>query len=228
MSNLKTKPIMNLARIIFYLIFITNSVYGQKTNTSVPKKIDRSSSYLFYLHGKIIEEQGANAFSKEFGKYEYQKILDTLTKAGFVVNSEQRPKNTQSDKYASHVVAQIDSLLKANVAPEKITVVGASKGAWISIIVSSKLKNEKVKFVLMGICDDEYDYSLDMFKICGNILAIYEKSDPLGGSCSKLISRNKDCITRTSEIELNLGNGHGFIFRPYKEWVIPVIEWAKH
>jgi hypothetical protein len=219
---------MNLARIILYTIFITNSVYGQKVNTSAPKKIDRSSRYIFYLHGKIIEEQGANAFSKEYGKYEYQKILDTLTKAGFVVISEQRPKNTESEKYASRVVAQIDSLLKAKVAPEKITVVGASKGAWISIIVSSKLKNEKVKFVLMGICDDEYDYSLDMFKICGNILSIYEKSDQLAGSCSKLISRNRDCVIRTSEIELNLGNGHGFIFRPYTEWVIPVIEWAKH
>lgn len=219
---------MRLARIIFYTIFIANSVYGQKIHTSVPEKIDRSGRYLFYLHGKIIEEQGADAFSKEYGKYEYQKILDTLSKAGFVVISEQRPKNAQSEKYASRVVAQIDSLLKAKVAPEKITVVGASKGAWISIIVSSKLKNEKVKFVLMGICDDAYDYSLDMFKICGNILSIYEKSDQLGGSCSKLIALNRDCISRTSEIELNLGNGHGFIFRPYNEWVIPVIEWAKH
>jgi hypothetical protein len=219
---------MNLARIILYTIFITTSVYGQKNNTSGPKEIDRSSRYIFYLHGKIIEEQGANAFSEEYGKYEYQKILDTLTKAGFVVISEQRPKNTQSEKYASQVVAQIDSLLKAKVAPEKITVVGASKGAWISILVSSKLKNEKVKFVLMGICDDAYDYSLDMFKICGNILSIYEKSDQLAGSCSKLISRNTECIITASEIELTLGNGHGFLYRPYKEWVIPVIEWAKH
>ncbi len=219
---------MSLARIVLYTVFIANSVYGQKILPSLPEKIDRSGSYLFYLHGKIIEEQGADAFSEEYGKYEYHKILDTLKQASFVVISEQRPKNAQSEKYASRVVAQIDSLLKAKVAPEKITVVGASKGAWISIIVSSKLKNEKVKFVLMGICDDAYDYSLDMFKICGNVLSIYEKSDSLGGSCSKLIDRNRHCISRTSEIELDLGNGHGFIFKPYKEWVIPVIEWAKH
>jgi hypothetical protein len=218
---------MNLARIILFTIFITHSGYGQKINTVVPEKTDRSSNYLFYLHGKIIEEQGVDAFSEEFGKYEYQKILDTLREAGFVVISEQRPKNAQSEKYATRVAAQIDSLLKAKVAPEKITVVGASKGAWISIMVSSKLHNEKVQFVLMGICDDAFDYSLDMFKICGNILSIYEKSDPLAGSCSKLIGSNRDCIGNTSEIELNLGNGHGFIFRPYKEWVVPVIEWAK-
>ncbi|MBD0256255.1 MAG: alpha/beta hydrolase, partial [Cytophagales bacterium] len=156
------------------------------------------------------------------------KILNTLSNAGFFVISEPRQKNTNSEKYADKVAAQIDSLFKAKVAPENITIVGASKGAWISIIVSSKLKNDKINYVLMGICDDEYDYSLDMFKICGNILSIYEKSDPLGGSCGKLISSNKDCIARTKEIELNLGNGHGFLFKPYDEWTVPVIEWAKH
>jgi hypothetical protein len=219
---------MNLATIILFSLFIINSAFGQKINTSIPDKIDKTSKYIFYIHPKIIEEQGVDGVSKEYGKYEYKKILHALSNAGFVVISEPRPKNTNSEKYADKVVAQIDSLFKAKVAPENITVVGASKGAWIAIIVSSKLKNHKLNYVLMGICDDEYDYSLDMFKICGNILSIYERSDQLGGTCVKLISGNRDCIVRTKEIELNLGNGHGFIFKPYDEWIIPVIAWAKH
>jgi len=219
---------MNLAKVILFLIFVVNSASGQTINASLPKKIDKAGKYMFYIHAKIVEEQGVEGISKEYGKYEYKKILNTLSNAGFVVISEPRPKNTNSEQYADKVVAQIDSLIRAKVAPENITVVGASKGAWISIIVSSKLKNAKLNYVLMGICDEEYDYSLDMFKICGNILSVYEKSDQLGGSCGELIGSNKDCIARTKEIELNLGNGHGFLFKPYDEWVIPVIEWAKH
>ncbi len=218
---------MNLAKAILFSLFIISSAFGQTITNSLPKKIDKTGRYLFYLHAKIVEEQGVDGISQEFGKYEYKNILNTLSTAGFVVLSEPRPKNTNSEKYADKVVAQVDSLLKAKVTPEHITVVGASKGAWISIIVSSKLKNANINYVLMGICDDAYDYSLDMFKICGNVLSIYEKSDSLGGSCAKLISNNKDCISGTKELELNLGNGHGFLFKPYDEWINPVIAWAK-
>lgn len=213
--------------IILIALFVSNLVFGQSINSSLPKKYSKSSKYIFYLHGKIIEDKGINGIHPDFGKYEYNKILDTLAKAGFVVISEARPKDTDSDLYANKIVSQIDSLLNAKVSPENITVVGASKGAWISIIVSSKLKNAHVNFVFMGICGDDYDYSQEMFKVCGNVLSIYEKSDPFGTSCSKMLNKSA-CLTYSKEIELNLGVGHGFLYKPYKEWVIPVIEWARN
>ena len=89
---------------------------------------------MFYLHGKIIEDKGVDGIHPDFGKYEYDKILDTLAKAGFVVISEARPKDTDSDLYANKVVSQIDSLLKAKVSPENITVVGASKSTLVDSV----------------------------------------------------------------------------------------------
>jgi hypothetical protein len=111
------------------------------------------------------------------------------------------------------------------VPPENITVIGASKGAGIAIGASSRLKNGKVNFVIMGICSEDMDYSLDEFKVCCNILSIYEKSDTRASSCKKLFGV-RDCLGKFKEIELNLSVGHGFLYKPYKEWVIPAIEWV--
>jgi uncharacterized protein YbbC (DUF1343 family) len=210
---------------ILFLLF--HSAIGQSITTVLPKNIDPKSNYLFYLHGRIIEDQGVNAISKDYGVYEYRKILDTLKAAGFKVISEARPRNTDNDVYASKVVKLIDSLIKAKVPGENITVVGASKGAGIAIHVSSKLKNKKVNFVIMGVCGDDMDYSLDEFKVCGNILSIFEKSDPFASSCQKLFLMKSNCLGKSKEVELNLGLGHGFLYKPYKEWVVPAINWAK-
>ena len=43
------------------------------------------SHIIFYLHGKILEEQGANAVSREYGAYQYQAILDSFRANGFDV-----------------------------------------------------------------------------------------------------------------------------------------------
>jgi hypothetical protein len=51
--------------------------------------------YLFYLHGRIIEEQGARAVSPDYGRYEYAAILQRLSGEGFTVISEVRPRNTK-------------------------------------------------------------------------------------------------------------------------------------
>ena len=37
---------------------------------------------LIYLHGKIVEDQGADAKSERFGRYEYQAILEALGRDG--------------------------------------------------------------------------------------------------------------------------------------------------
>ena len=65
-----------------------------------PDSIDPAKQYLFYLHGKIIEDQGIPAVSPDYGEYEYEAILERLSGFGFVVVSEQRPKNADGVKYA--------------------------------------------------------------------------------------------------------------------------------
>jgi hypothetical protein len=109
-----------------------------------PKTIDPSAHYLFYLHGKIIEDQGIPASSPDYGEYQYGAILEKLSEFGFIVISEQRPMNTDPLEYAKRVFNQVDTLLKAGTPAKNMTIVGASKGAGITIYISHLLENHEI------------------------------------------------------------------------------------
>ena len=78
-----------------------------------PESIDPAKQYLFYLHGQIIEDQGIHAVSAKYGEYEYEAILDELQAYGFVIISERRPRDTDTEIYAHKIVEQVTLLLKA-------------------------------------------------------------------------------------------------------------------
>src|SRR5690348_1398109 len=152
----------------------------------IPSTMIFGQHYLFYLHGKIVEDQGIPAVDtvNGFGTYQYEDILNTFKGAGFTVLSEVRQKNTDPVEYAHKMVNQIDSLIKNGVDANNITVVGASKGAIISMLISSYLKNKDVNFVLLAGCMNNLLQAFPDIQFCGNILSIYEKSDDIGHSCA--------------------------------------------
>jgi hypothetical protein len=197
---------------------------------SFPVTVDPDKRYLFYLHGKIIEDQGLPAVSTDFGEYEYYPILEKLASHGFIVISEQRPKNTDGYRYAQKISGQIDTLLAARIPPEHITVIGASKGAGIAVFISYLLKNQVVNYVLLGTChpDTIADWKQNRVSLYGNVLAIYDYSDlEYSGSCKEMfrLSAGKG-LTRYDEIVLQIGSGHGFLFKPLDAWVLPAVKWA--
>jgi hypothetical protein len=194
-----------------------------------PDSIDPTKQYMFYLHGKIIEDEGIPAFSTEYGEYEYQAILEKLSRNGFVVISEQRAKNTDGVEYAKRVTEQIETLLEAGVLAKNISIVGASKGAWISIYVSHLLGNDEVKYVIMAICNPENLelFIQDQILLYGNVLSIYDSSDELAGSCQELFLRSEaNGLSNYEEVVLNVRTGHGMLYKPLDEWIIPVIQWV--
>ena len=204
-----------------------NSASREQTNIfrDVPEKIDARARYLFYLHGRIIEDRGVRPVHERHGVYEYQKILETFGGAGFSVISEPRAKDTDVVQYAAKVVAQINALIKAGVAPGRITVVGASKGSGIAMYVSSLLKHRDVNFVIMAGCGEQTlkNAALNLY---GRVLSIYDASDEGPGTCESLFARSEG-LNKRRELKINLGLGHGFLYRPYPKWIDPVIEWAK-
>lgn len=179
--------------------------------------------YVFYLHGAIVQQQGENAVSPSYGKYMYRAILDSFRKQGFKVISEVRPENTTGEAYAVKVATQVDSLIQNRVPPQNITIVGASAGAGIALEVAIIVENRNVNYAFMGICTASTPARYERKKICGNFFSIYESSDS-PGSCSKLLY-NRMCGTGFKEIKLELGNGHGFLYQPYKEWLYPLAAW---
>ena len=196
---------------------------------SFPELVDSTKHYLFYLHGKIIEDQGIPAVSPDYGEYEYQAILEKLSSYGFVVFSEQRSKNTDSIAYARRIAEQVTTLLDAGVPAENITVVGASQGAWITVYVSHFLENEKLNYVIMAIChpDNVEAFKQDQIFLYGNVFSIYDHADELAGSCQELFSFSEGKgISKHEEVVLNVGTGHGILYKPLDEWITPVTQWA--
>lgn len=209
--------------ILWILLLALNTMQAQTISVNIPLHNKNKEKYLFYLHGAIVQYQGADAVSPRYGPYKYNDIVDTFKSYGFHVISEVRPKNTKASEYAEKVAGQIKELLDKGVKPEDITLVGASAGAYITIDVALKLKNKKINYAILGMCaPNTYKSYIDL-TLCGNFISFYESSDS-HNSCSKMFE-DKTCVEGFKEIELNMGNGHGFLYQPYKEWVHPLINW---
>jgi hypothetical protein len=195
----------------------------------VPSPENRDQPYLFYLHGKIIEDQGLPATSPEFGEYQYAAILEKLEAHGFNVRSEVRPKDTDGVDYAHKVADQVLELLAAGVPADEITIVGVSKGGGIAIYTSHFLANPEINFVLLSICHPQVvdDLMAGEITLYGDVLSIYDRGDPWAGSCQELFAFSEGGgLSRHEEIVLELGLSHGMLYQPLDAWITPTVDWA--
>jgi hypothetical protein len=220
------KRIYILIKVLLVMTFILTAAFPVNCASTAEK-------YLFYLHGKIIEDQGIpRPRNEKFGYYEYEKILATFRNRGFTVYSEIRPPNTEVSAYAKKIAAEVKKLLQSGVLPGHITVVGASKGGLIAIFTSALLQNRDINFVFLASCYDEARKNLQDrgMQVAGNILSIYDAVDDTGcGSCQGFFtSAQGKKLGLTKEIVLHMGLGHGILYRPYPEWVEPVVAWAQN
>lgn len=217
----------NVVLVIIVSVFLSMPVVGnaQTAYPDVPEKIKTKAKYLFYLHGAIIETQGIRPTSPKHGVYEYEKIVETFKNKGFIVISEARKGNIHSGRYAQKIALQVDKLLKAGVLPSNITVVGASKGGFIAMQLSTILNNDEINYVLLACCVESAYYRYDI-ALAGNVLSIYDEKDEQVISCKKFIDKSPG-VANYKEIVLKVGTGHGFLYKPIKEWVDPAVKWAK-
>lgn len=199
--------------IIFTILLFTFSNIAQAEN----------KGYIFYLHGAIVQQQGADAESPAYGKYLYKDIVNTFRNYGYTVISEVRPKNATAGDYAHKVAGQVDSLLSNGIPQHHITIIGASMGAYITLKIAARLKAQNINYVLMGICSNSTKEEYDGKKLCGNFYSIYETSD-FAGSCNDMFN-GRDCVKRFQEQTLSTGKKHGFLYQPYPVWVDPLMQW---
>ena len=209
--------LITLGLLVSYAV-VSAAHQDESSPASLPSADER---YLFYLHGRIVEEQGAEAVSERFGPYAYEEIVQVFSDRGFTVRSEVREKDTDVHEYANRLARQIKGLLDTGVAPQRITVVGASKGAVIAMLTSTRLQNSEVNFVLIAGCNDWVEQNLAI-NLCGRILSIFEQSDEIGRSCQLIFSAST-CEPVVREIELTTGKVHGVLYQPLSEWVEPTV-----
>lgn len=182
-----------------------------------------SMKHIFYLHGMIIEVQGINAVSDQFGPYEYTSIVDSLKATGAQVHAEVRTDKTDFFEFGKKISKQIDELIAKGVSPSDITVIGASKGGMIAMYISDSNTNN-VNYVLLGSSSDYSQKTFD-FNLHGNILGIYEKSDEVAGKDYKYWIKKSTNAKSFEELQINTGLGHGFLYTPNKAWLLPATEW---
>jgi len=189
-----------------------------------PQECNASASYLFYLHGLIVEEAGIRPKSEEHGYYEYELILETFAQEGFIVISEARPKGIQIKPYADLVVGQINQLLAGGVPAGNITVVGASKGGIIASYVSAMLGNRDINYVFLAGLFEKCLVDPEL-KLYGRALSIHDRSDKLAIVPEQFFERSQG-LGQFKQLVLELDFGHGVIYQPYKEWLEPLLKWV--
>ena len=210
------------------------AVAGEVT-PSVPDSPNKAARYVIYLHGSGIDRDGVNRAKENF-RANTQRLADR----GITVIAEIRPQGAirkapeDLDAYARKVATQVDKLLKAQVSPRNITVVGFSRGAVIALMVSTFVGNPEVGYVILAGCLSEggafkqfvpvlmWDYSP---KLKGRFLSLVDESDPDFSSCGTYFTRASQ-KPDYNELILRTGKGHDLFSEPLDVWFRPVEEWT--
>lgn len=183
---------------------------------------DQNNTHVFYLHGKIVQEQGIEAKSEKFGKYEYRAILDSLKVIAKEIHAEIRKPETKFNEFCLKTSNQIDSLIRIGVKPKEIILIGASMGGVMAMKIST-INENPINYVFLGANNNSIEEELD-FDLHGRILGIYEKSDSICGNDYKYWINKCEKVVEFKEHQINTQLNHGFLYRPLREWINPIKE----
>jgi dienelactone hydrolase len=190
--------------------------------TAPPPKPDPAQRYVFYLHGKILEDAGRNARNPRWGAYAYDAILERLGARGAIVISELRARDTDVERYAAKVAAQVRALLQAGVPAAHVAVVGFSKGGDIAARVAERIDAD-VRYAILAGC---FGDSGKARRVHGRVLSVRERSDHLARTCEPRFDPARAKTGDQKELVLDIGGEHGAFYRPDPRWVEPVMAWV--
>ena len=219
--NIKQFAVLSLG--ILGLVFFDPCLAGT-IHRDFPDEIDRNSIYVFYSHGFIVE--GGNPMPKhaKWGVYDFPAIKRELADSDFELIAFHRPEKSDPVQYAKTLAEQVKQLLDAGVKTNRITILGFSKGGYITALAASELKNDGINVILLAGCGRWVKKSPDV-RLYGNVLSIYETSDSVG-SC-KMLAENSPGLVSFEEIVIRTGLDHGAFYTPNPDWVTPVKNWIQ-
>ena len=210
--------------IIFTFLFSSFS-YGGKVYESLPDKVNPSQHYVFYSHGLIVEGTDPTPTHERWGQYNFPAIKQELADSSYYLIATHRSAKTPPFNYAQQLSKQVTKLLKNGVPASNISLVGFSRGGFISAITSSHLKSIDINVVILAACTSGLAKKAEI-AIYGHLFSVYETSDSVG-SCDDLVARSVDTVSSYTEISISTGKEHGAFFTPRKEWIVPVKAWLK-
>ena len=210
------------------------TAFAQSVVPTSPDKPDPSAKYLFYLHGRDVDQGGDRALQA------YREVVKALSRRGFLVVSEARPKGSiqrlpqDLEAYARKVASDVGKLLEAGVPALNITVAGYSRGGVITLIASGLIGRTDLTFVVIAGCVSEAGAFREFVptvsaeyapKLKGRFLSLRDAADPDFGSCTGYFGKAA-ALQEQKEITLQTGKGHGAFTQPTGDWVQALVDWS--
>ncbi|GIU51238.1 hypothetical protein TUM4438_40170 [Shewanella sairae] len=189
-----------------------------------PEQIKANEKYVFYSHGFIVEGTNPTPKNERWGVYEFPAIKKSLADSQYNLIAYHRPKGTDPFVHAKSLANDVRKLLKKGVEANHITIMGFSRGAFITSLTSHYLEKTPVNTVLLAGCGRIVSNKYSDIKMNGAFLSIYETTDG-AVTCEKLKNRSPQ-LTSFDEISITTGEEHGAFYRPIHEWVVPVKQWV--
>lgn len=187
-----------------------------------PDSIHAAERYVIYSHGLIVEGDDPKPVSPQYGLYDFPAIKKAIfDSGGFNLIAYQRPKSLD-DSYVETLKSWVRRLVDGGVKPSRITLVGFSRGAYLTALASNDLADARINTALLAICEKGEVAGAPGLSLGGNVLSIYEKSDSLG-KCNKLAARSH--LTSFKEVKISTGKKHGAFFQPLPQWLGPLKAW---
>ncbi len=211
--------------LLFITTLFSSSALAGETYQSFPKHIDAKGKYVFYSHGFIVEGTNPRPVDKRWGIYEFPDVKKALSDDDYHLIAYHRAKNTDPFEHARKLASNVEELLKHGVKTNNITIVGFSRGAFITALTSHNLEKTPVNTVLLAGCGRIVSSKYAHIKANGNLLSIYETTDG-AGTCRRLQERS-DKLNSFREFSISTGEEHGAFYRPMPAWVNPLKQWIK-
>jgi hypothetical protein len=189
------------------------------------KKPKINEHYVFYSHGLIVEGNNPTPKHDRFGVYDFPAVKNAVADQKYNLIAYHRPLKTDPFEYANSLSEEVTTLIDKGVPAKNITLVGFSRGGFITALASSELANKELNFVIMAACTSRLAKNKNVV-IHGNLLSIYETSDGVG-SCNDVVNRNLEAIASYQEIAISTGKEHGAFYTPDPTWLNPLKKWLK-
>jgi hypothetical protein len=220
---------MRLSRqwmMLFFLVVFAGPALAGEVLEKPPTTPDPASRYMFYMHGRYVEERGSD------NVYKYDAILRELADKGFTVVGEARGQVDLGD-YARLVAGQMTAMISAGVPAGNITVAGHSRGGFIALLAASFVGNPDVRYGILAACGLEGTRFRKAYRrllkksaeaIKGKFLVMWEQGDEDAGHCDEVLEK---AGAPYRNVKLTVGGGHRIFYKPEASWLGPLVTFAK-
>jgi hypothetical protein len=202
----------------------------------VPSRPTRTATYAIYVHDIALDR----APDDPERRARLARVTAKLATEGINVIAEVRPAGTlqkfpdDQERYARKVAEEVGELLAAGVPPQRVNVIGYSRGGFLTLLTSIYVNRADVGYVVLAGCMNDSG-TFKQFapvllryseKFIGEFLSIREQSDADFGSCRPYFAKATSQPANTEEV-LMTGKGHQFAVEPDDSWVGPVVQWME-